>query len=73
MGTDTRPSARIIGATADAGAAVERALEERGVATETVRSADACLAHLESVGCVVIAGSARDADPVECCRAIRER
>ncbi|WP_226040603.1 PAS domain S-box protein [Natrinema sp. DC36] len=73
MGQDSRPSARIIGATADAGAAVDRALEERGVATETVRSADARLARLESVDCVVIAGSARDADPVECCRAIRER
>ena len=73
MGRDSRPSARIIGATADAGATVERALEERGVATEAVRSADACLARLESVDCVVIAGSTRDADPVECCQSIRER
>ncbi|QLK25183.1 PAS domain S-box protein [Natrinema zhouii] len=72
MGTDNRLNTRVALVGTDTGIAIEHALEERGVSVDVVRSIDDCLAHLERVDCVVIAGSVRDADPVECCRAIRE-
>ncbi|WP_222919886.1 PAS domain S-box protein [Natrinema sp. SYSU A 869] len=73
MGTNIGPYARVVAVGSDAGTVIERAFEERGVATEAVRTIDACLERLSSVDCLVIVGSPPDADPVDCCREIRDR
>ncbi|WP_408959370.1 PAS domain S-box protein [Natrinema sp. 74] len=70
MGSNTRANARIVTTGPDVGAAIERTLEERGVVTDAVQTADECLEGLSSADCVVIA-SAVEADPVELCEAIR--
>ncbi|QCW04244.1 PAS domain S-box protein [Natrinema pallidum] len=73
MGTTTGPTTRVV-VVGDDAADVARALEEHGVSTESVRTVDACLERLPNVDGVVIAASARsDADPVDCCRMIRDR
>ncbi|WP_226481173.1 PAS domain S-box protein [Natrinema amylolyticum] len=73
MGTNSGPNTRIVVVGSDAGTVTERALAERGLTTETVRTTDACLDRLSSADGVVIEGPLPDADLVDCCRAIRDR
>ncbi|QCS43553.1 PAS domain S-box protein [Natrinema versiforme] len=73
MGTNSGPDTRAVVVGSDTGTVLERPLAERGVTTETVRTTDACLESLSAVDCVVIGDTLPDADPVDCCRAVRDR
>lgn len=73
MGTNSGPDTRVVAVGSDAGTVLERPLAERGVTIETVRTTDACLECLSTADCVVIGDSLPDTDPVDCCRAIRDR